>query len=584
MLRPSDELVAFVVLSYKTFDNMVPLTFLLLVWASFQEVTSFGSLPDYPTTNHWCRLHTLLTNNLSDKSDANEKSKVNLNCKCTQTRFRCLDYSSNYRSKYPSKAIVIEPNGSKSWYMKCNIGSRDVSILHPLQNLFLDKVSTLNINDCHASSYQKVLSHLGIKSIDKLILRLQNAKTNLDGCSFGGIFRSYPMIKELELHSEGILSISSDAFSDLKTVTAIKIHRTSIKSLPESLLFPLKDLKRISIFWNHDLTGLPSKLFEKNIKLEQIMINNNQRVDHIDGNQFKGLQSLKELDLGSNNFKHIPENLFVSGNASDFSGLQRFTLLEDACGINCFRSIPQQLLKSLKNLKSFRYSTKYGIKLMANIGIFPPKFHLPSTLTTLQINRANLNENGLIDMLSSSDRAQKLDVSENEILHMKSTVIPSSVESVSLARNPFSCECETILNLKYLMEESRILEDGFLITLNCSKHERYEKTIKEMNSHQYVKYGVYHENYDYLTIQEADEMFCLNYEPVKEKVSMINLKSGTIFSANTINMAIILASLCAIGLITGVIFHYKGSIISNIKQCWRKCNITNSPKNVYEEY
>ena len=373
-------------------ENTAYLFEILLAGTFLSTVTSFRDYPEYQVKSNWCNFKSSNSEfDYNNSIDAvNEKSQLKFKCKCTKMLFRCFDLSKTYRSKYLSKSIVVEPSGSRSWYMKCNIGSRDISIVDSLRGLNLDKVSTLSINDCYTPSYQKLLSHLGVSAINKLILRAHDVEMKLDGCSFRDIGRSYPMIKELELHSEGIKSISSDALIDLKTLKALRIHRTSIRLFPDSLLFPLPDLRKISIFWNQDLDGLPRKLFHKNAKLEKILINNNQGLTRLNPDQFRGLRKLEDLDLGSNQFKVIPANLFAFDNNSDFSRLEAFKILEDTCGMNCYRKMPENLLAELRNLKSFRYSTKYGTKKRKNEMIFPSNFVIPSSITTVQINRANL--------------------------------------------------------------------------------------------------------------------------------------------------------------------------------------------------
>ena len=530
-----------------------------MVGFSFQEVLAFSAFPTYPINNHWCNPKTSRLN--KSQSTIMLKEKSMLTCKCTKSRFTCLDISlTRHLKKYPSKALVIEPNGGHSWYIKCDTGSNDVLMQVSLRHLALDKVTTLNINDCRTQSYHNLLSHLGINYIDKLIVRHRNVVSELDESSFRNISTTYPMIKGLELHSEGLKSFSDNVLKHLTTLTTLRIHRTSIASFPESLLFSLLNLREVSIFWNQDLTGLPPKLFRKNTKLEKILINNNQRLTHLDKEQFKGLKNLSELDLGANQFENIPKDLFSVEKESDFSRLKSFTMLDDSCGINCYRNMPKNLIKPLKNLKSFRYSTKYDGKGMTNREIFQNNFVVPPTVTTLQINRANLNENDLISILSNADKIEKLDVSENAIQTIRPNLMPLSLKSVWLARNSFACNCGTIYNLKQLMDTRRVLEDGFLITLNCSKQESYEKRDRQIEAHQSSRYFEYHDSYDYLSIHEADEEFCLNNQPVQEEISKIDIKTGTIYIVYGMYIAIVGTSVSIIGLILGLTLKYGNTL------------------------
>ena len=187
-------------------------------------------------------------------------------------------------------------------------------------------------------------------------------------------------------------------------------------------------------------------------------------------------------------------------------------------------------------------------------------------------------------MISNVERIRSLDLSENQIKKVPQNIIPSSVESISLARNPFDCECNTIHNLKTLMTGRKILEDGFLITLNCSKREINARVNRENNPYQNFKYLEYHKAYDHLTIHEANEEFCLNYQSLKGRVSKIDLKSEKIFAGNTLSIVLLCISLSTFGIIMAMTIKYRGLIFIRIKQCWRNCSLSNSSKNDYEEY
>ena len=555
----------------------------LVVSVTFQEGLALSNFPKYPVNNHWCNPKTPILNKKQLTSILNEKSMFK--CKCTASRFTCLDLSvTHHFKKYPSKVVVIESNGGNSWYMKCGIGSNDVLMQVLLRPLSLDKVNALNINDCRTESYLNLLSYLGINSIDKLVVRHRNVVSELNESSFRDISTTYPMLKGLELHSEGFTSISGNALSHLTSLTTLRIHRTSITSFPEALLFPLLNLREISVFWNRDLSGLPPNLFQKNIKLEKILINNNHCLTDLNKEQFNGLQNLSELDLGSNQFETIPNDLFSCERQSDFSKLTSFTMLDDSCGINCYRNMPSNLLEPLKNLMSFRYSGKYAVKGVKGRKVFATNFVVPATVTTLRINRANLNQNDLISILLNKDKIEKLDLSENEIQTIGPNLIPSFVKSVWLARNSLACDCETIQNLKQLMDVKRVLEDGFLITLNCSKQDLNGKRARELTSHQNNKYFEYYDSYEYLSIHEADEEFCLTYRSGKEEMSKIEITAGTVFKMYGMYIALIVTLASTVGLILGLILKYGRPLLCMMKQCWRKCNLTKSSKNEYEEY
>ena len=540
--------------------------------------------------NNWCeskKYNEKFAHSMHELARIN-KEHPTWECKCTPSRFTCSDLKTHYSRPYSHQHIVIEPNGKDSWYMKCKIASTDlIEFKNSLKsyNLRLGKVKVFAMNNCLASSYTNFLLRLGITSFDTLVLKSRTTKIPLNQDSFKDMNILFPTLKNLEIRFEGITSISSDTLQDFKNMETLKIQQTSIKSIPESLLRGLSKLKQMSLFWNQQLNALPPKLFRKNTKnLERLFINHHQHLNHIDEEQFMGLRNLSELDLGSNQLFTIPDKLLYIGDKIGSCNLKRFTMLEDSCGMNCHRYMPVNLLDSCRDLDSFTYSFKERTRNKENNSVtIPLNFMVPSTVTTLQINRANLSEYDMNGILSKLKNVEKLDFSQNNIQKIQEVDIPTSVKSLRLAKNPFECNCNVVYNLKQLMYARRCLDDGFIVSLNCSNMEDIQNNQNKGSFLPAIEYGTHaNENFD-LPISEAIDHFCKDYTPPRKATSTMDAISPNFMNIIRIciNWIICILIMCGPACIFCQIARYKKSMSRPIKPNKDILNLVGNSKSTY---
>ena len=497
-----------------------------------QPAIAFNNFRIPESNNTWCNTK-YEHKRFGPIANMSSDSKIeNMKCRCDPSTFACTVGYNNVYSLYSqtSKLVIIEAHGNKNWYLECNIemSSNDALAVISNFNLSLGEVDLIKVYNCYASSYTMLLSRLGITSLKRLIVKSRNIKINLEDNSFQNIDESYPDLKDLEILSQGMMSISSRSLQYFSSLEGIKIQQTSIRSLPEFLLSNLTNLRRISLFWNRKLTYLPKEMFERNIRLEKIFINKHPRLHDIPGRLFNGLEDLIDLDLGSNAFSEIPTELFRIGRKSRECHLKVFRMMGDSCGTNCHRSLPRMLLEPCKNLLSFHYSFNYNQGKGANATISVPRgFVIPISISEVQLNGANLNRGDLTSIVPNLQKLEKLDISGNKIEEIKQNDIPLSVKSLTIASNPFLCTCDVIFNLKQFLDTRHCLEDSFLTSLNCSNMKANQNL--SLRQHFTSEY----ETYDYaypilreeLSIPQAYEYFCSDYLPSMKEENTITMES-----------------------------------------------------------
>ena len=211
---------------------------------------------------------------------------------------------------------------------------------------------------------------------------------------------------------------------------------------------------------------------------------------------------------------------------------------------------------------------------------------VPSSVTTLQINRANLSENDLKAMMSKLRNVEKLDFSQNNIRKIQEQDIPTSVKSLRLARNPFECNCNVVYNLKQLMYARKCLDDGFLVSLNCSNMEGIQNHQDKSSFLPAIEYGTHtNENFD-LPISEADEYFCKDYTSPHKATSTMDVISPNhrdIFRT-CINSMICILLMCSPVCIFCLIARYQKSMSRTKEQNKGILKLFGPSRSIYGSY
>ena len=118
------------------------------------------------------------------------------------------------------------------------------------------------------------------------------------------------LIQELNLASNRIHTIDSEAFSNLNGLKKLVLDDNIIGELDRSLLLSLTSLTSLSLKKNR-LIMLQDELFEGLVNLIELDLESNL-IDKLNENTFKGLRSLETLKLGFNCIVSIDSATFAS--------------------------------------------------------------------------------------------------------------------------------------------------------------------------------------------------------------------------------------------------------------------------------
>lgn len=112
------------------------------------------------------------------------------------------------------------------------------------------------------------------------------------------IFNSQKALKELYLHNNRIQSLHPKIFGSLVKIEKIKLDQNKISVLPENIFENATSLKTMS-FTANKLERLSVHLYKNNLQLEKIDFSINN-IEFIDATMFDHLQSLESVGLESN--------------------------------------------------------------------------------------------------------------------------------------------------------------------------------------------------------------------------------------------------------------------------------------------
>ena len=243
-----------------------------------------------------------------------------------------------------------------------------------------------------------------------------------------------PKLTYLDLSKNNPLKeLLENAFISSPKLQILKISKTRLVKIESDAFLGVNQLEFLDMSANNlGGTNIPGKALSKMAKLETLLLNNNKISKIKTGDPlFKGLESLKTLDLSHNDCGQIPSDIFTGlgnlrtlylegnklGDSLSNSGSELFSDLGNLTSLhlesNLIKTLPASLFKGLKSLK--------------NMG-------LSSNLITDWPEEAS----------SYISHIDYLDLSYNQMSTIKAADFSSFERrfSLNLTGNPFDCWCD----------------------------------------------------------------------------------------------------------------------------------------------
>lgn len=181
-------------------------------------------------------------------------------------------------------------------------------------------------------------------------------------------FKDLPNLEDLRLSNNGIAELDAALFSGCVSLKRLYLNGNKMTWLSSGLFKGLSNLSDLVLSRNL-LTSIPGGLFKDLVNLKNLNLSGN-RIDFLSWQKkspdaFKGLASLKYLDLGNNVISSIPvgtfrgldslESLYLGGNKIHFRG-------EDSSQ-QCSR-----FLRDLTHLKMLDIVQNFKVQIVSSEG------------------------------------------------------------------------------------------------------------------------------------------------------------------------------------------------------------------------
>uniref|UniRef100_A0AC35U7D6 LRRCT domain-containing protein n=1 Tax=Rhabditophanes sp. KR3021 TaxID=114890 RepID=A0AC35U7D6_9BILA len=380
----------------QTFRELPRVQFINLEYNQIEEINSFAFnfLPNLVELNlAGNRLKTISENafhNLANLKSLNLAS--NQISKTFQDRiFRnvnnlaSLNLSYNLLKEFNGKVMSYEPIGLKLIDLSYN-RLQSVDLSHLKQSLVtlilagnsLIKPNRITFQDFHRLEYLDLDNNQIIDLSNDLFLGSKN-------------------LVELILSNNMLTHIRANTFTD-QSVKILDLSYNRIFKMDEDV-FKSNGLEKLDLS-NNILSEVPIACL-RNIKGSLTLLNlNNNNIENIIRDQFKGFENITHLYLNNNNIHTIDEEAF--------KGLKNLQVLE----------LSHNPITSWSPNALSRLSSQLAELNLANTGLF----YFPKISSNVKVKKLNISSNNLKDLSSFNDnlltKLVSLDVSDNNLQHL----------------------------------------------------------------------------------------------------------------------------------------------------------------------
>ncbi|KAK3100470.1 hypothetical protein FSP39_020569 [Pinctada imbricata] len=266
---------------------------------------------------------------------------------------------------------------------------------------------------------------------------LKNLDFSYNAVSYNCSFEGLQMITNLNLAGNWFRNFPN--FTKMQQLRSLHIQNTKISVFLERYFYGLTNLEYLNlnghavrVLYNNTFSTLKSL---KTLELRRL----SGQLDYINMYAFNS-SSLKSLSLSNNHFHFRTTNIAFSEIFAHAPNLQVLDLSHNYIKLN--ESEFLSMISPLKELKEL---------IMVNVQFYfvsNKMSHFLSSLTSLNLSKNSISGWDGNALFKNFTTLRVLDLSKNKITIINETSFPfatrSSLESLDLERNPFSCSCKDI--------------------------------------------------------------------------------------------------------------------------------------------
>lgn len=373
--------------------------------------------------------------------------------------------------------IALNPSIQRLVIKSNKIKTIDSSIQFYAELTFLDLSSNhLMTIPQRTFAYQKKLQevHLNHNKIGQIsnktfiglsAVTVMNLRGNLISELYQGTFTPLLKIEELNLGENRIGFIDPKAFDGLTQLRILYLDDNALTSVPDPVIFQeMPSLAELFLGMNSLLT-VPSAAFQDLHGLTRLDLKG-AGLRNISFDSFKGLESMRFLDLSDNRLPVIPS-----------LGLSHLARLEElSLGQNEFEIILEGAFVGLKQLKRLEISGALRLKRVMN-GAFA---------TNSNLEYLNLSSNKMLGevqegALSGLPHLRHVILKANALTTLAEGLFPwKDLTTLDLSENPIACDCR-VMWLRNLLISKNGTSDPIIEVL-CEFPERLRgESLKNLN-------------------------------------------------------------------------------------------------------
>ncbi|XP_067626233.1 phospholipase A2 inhibitor beta-like [Eurosta solidaginis] len=348
-------------------------------------------------------------------------------------------------------------------------GSKDdvLNISYSLPNITLGQLDDIVIDGCIPFEY--IFEQLGI--IINATLKLQRGVTDtpLERSQLASLTALSSFVLS------GFESINEDVLADFENLETLELTRFEAP-IPAGLLAPIgENLTKLQMRENR-MNMLSAGIFDQLKRLERLDLSFNG-LTTLTSSTFKQLYNLTDLDLSNNQITHLPAKafeslhklttLYLSNNRLTQLELSTFATLSKLQHLqienNALDFVANQACRIFDGLTNLEYLELSNNLLSA--------FCLPHNMGAVRVNVAHNQISALLVQTGEIQPGQlsSLNVRNNRLQYLNNVALQylhDSQAELSLAHNPWKCDCESVLWLNFVKLNHKRVAD--LHELSCA--------------------------------------------------------------------------------------------------------------------